>query len=63
MTGIRLAAAVALILAITAQLIIGTPGLGAEIARAQSGGACVDVLIGIGHRVAGCDYQYGHACH
>ncbi|HIY85801.1 MAG TPA: ABC transporter permease subunit [Candidatus Yaniella excrementavium] len=39
MTGIRLAAAVALILAITAQLIIGTPGLGAEIARAQSGGA------------------------
>jgi|GEM_PF-131788 len=41
MTGIRLAAAVALILAITAQLIIGTPGLGAEIARAQSGGAYV----------------------
>ena len=39
MTGVRLAAAVALILAITAQLIIGTPGLGAEIARAQSGGA------------------------
>lgn len=39
MTGIRLAAAVALILAITAQLIIGTPGLGAEIAKAQSGGA------------------------
>src|SRR5699024_8695166 len=38
-TGIRLAAAVALILAITAHLIIGSPGLGAEIARAQSGGA------------------------
>lgn len=43
MTGIRLAAAVALILAITAQLIIGTPGLGAEIARAQSGGAYVSM--------------------
>lgn len=39
MTGVRLAAAVALILAITAQLIIGIPGLGAEIARAQAGGA------------------------
>nr|WP_248305434.1 ABC transporter permease [Agromyces sp. H66] len=38
MTGIRLAAAVALILAITAQLIIGTPGLGLEIARAQNAG-------------------------
>lgn len=42
-TGIRLAAAVALILAITAQLIIGSPGLGAEIARAQSGGAYVSM--------------------
>ncbi|HRO29879.1 MAG TPA: ABC transporter permease [Citricoccus sp.] len=41
MTGVRLAAAVALILAITAQLIIGTPGLGAEIAKAQSGGSYV----------------------
>lgn len=38
MTGLRLAAAVALILAITAQLIIGTPGLGAEILKAQNGG-------------------------
>lgn len=43
MTGIRLAAAVALILAITAQLIIGTPGLGAEIASAQSGGNYVSM--------------------
>src|SRR5690625_2846837 len=43
MTGVRLAAAVALILAITAQLVIGTPGLGAEIARAQSGGAYVSM--------------------
>jgi ABC-type nitrate/sulfonate/bicarbonate transport system permease component len=39
MTGLRLGAAVALILAITAELIIGNPGLGHEIALAQSGGA------------------------
>jgi len=39
MTGIRLAAAVALILTITSELIIGTPGLGKQIALAQSGGA------------------------
>lgn len=38
MTGIRLASAVALILAVTAQLIIGVDGLGQEIANAQSGG-------------------------
>ncbi|GAA1153835.1 ABC-type nitrate/sulfonate/bicarbonate transport system permease component [Nesterenkonia sandarakina] len=43
MTGVRLAAAVALILAVTAQLIIGTPGLGAEISRAQSGGNYVSM--------------------
>ncbi|WP_051441955.1 ABC transporter permease [Arthrobacter sp. H14] len=39
MTGVRLAAAVALILAITAELIIGNPGLGHQIALAQSGAA------------------------
>lgn len=39
MTGVRLAAAVALILAITAELIIGSPGLGREIAVAQTSGA------------------------
>lgn len=39
MTGLRLGAAVALILAITAELVIGTPGLGKEIALAQSGSA------------------------
>jgi ABC-type nitrate/sulfonate/bicarbonate transport system permease component len=39
MTGVRLAAAVALILTITAELTIGTPGLGHEIAVAQSSGA------------------------
>jgi ABC-type nitrate/sulfonate/bicarbonate transport system permease component len=36
LTGVRLAAAVALVLAVTAELIIGAPGLGAEIAVAQS---------------------------
>ena len=39
MTGFRLAATVALVLAITAELIIGSPGLGKEIAVAQSSGA------------------------
>ncbi|GCB44280.1 ABC transporter permease [Streptomyces sp. NL15-2K] len=36
MTGVRLAAAVALILAITAELIIGAPGLGKRIGVAQT---------------------------
>ena len=36
MTGVRLAAAGALILAITAELVIGAPGLGQEIAVAQT---------------------------
>lgn len=39
MTGLRLAAAVALILTITAELVIGSPGIGREIALAQSSGA------------------------
>ncbi|WP_238011298.1 ABC transporter permease [Dactylosporangium sp. AC04546] len=38
-TGLRLATAVALILTITGELIIGTPGIGKEIAVAQSSGA------------------------
>jgi len=38
-TGVRLAASVALILAVTAELVIGSPGLGREISAAQSGGA------------------------
>ncbi|WP_213454126.1 ABC transporter permease [Rhizomonospora bruguierae] len=38
-TGIRLAAAVALVLAVTAQLVIGAPGLGAKIAVAQTSNA------------------------
>ena len=39
MTGLRLGAAVAFILAITAELVIGSPGLGLAIQEAQSGGA------------------------
>ncbi|TQL47529.1 ABC-type nitrate/sulfonate/bicarbonate transport system permease component [Homoserinimonas aerilata] len=38
LTGIRLAASVALILAITAELVIGTPGLGNQIALAKEAG-------------------------
>ncbi|KRV47865.1 ABC transporter permease [Wenjunlia vitaminophila] len=39
MTGVRLSASVALILAISSQLIIGSPGIGKEIALAQSSNA------------------------
>jgi ABC-type nitrate/sulfonate/bicarbonate transport system permease component len=39
MTGLRLSAAVALILAITAELVIGTPGLGKEIGVAMASSA------------------------
>jgi len=39
MTGVRLGAAVALILTITGELVIGGGGVGTQIALAQSGGA------------------------
>lgn len=39
MTGLRLSAAVALILAVTSELVIGNPGLGNRVAVAQSSGA------------------------
>ena len=38
-TGVRLAASVALILTVTGELVIGSPGLGKEIDIAQQGGA------------------------
>jgi ABC-type nitrate/sulfonate/bicarbonate transport system permease component len=41
-TGFRLAAAVALILQVTAELIIGVPGLGRSIGVAQSSGAVAE---------------------
>jgi ABC-type nitrate/sulfonate/bicarbonate transport system permease component len=43
MTGIRLAVAVALILAIVAELIIGSPGLGHQIGLTQAGGAVTEM--------------------
>jgi ABC-type nitrate/sulfonate/bicarbonate transport system permease component len=46
MTGLRLSAAVALILAITGELVIGSPGIGREIAVAQTSGA-VATLYGL----------------
>ncbi|MDL5351962.1 ABC transporter permease [Microbacterium sp. zg-YB36] len=64
MTGVRLASAIALILAITAQLIIGTPGLGYQITLAQNAGnydtmyalmiatGLLGVLINVGARAA-----------
>lgn len=39
MTGLRLAATVALVLAISVELIVGTPGLGQEVALAQINGS------------------------
>lgn len=49
-TGLRLAASVALILAITADLVIGSPGLGREIAVSQSGDAVTGMyaLVAVG---------------
>lgn len=43
MTGLRLAATVALVLTVTGELVIGTPGLGAELVSARAGGAVADV--------------------
>jgi ABC-type nitrate/sulfonate/bicarbonate transport system permease component len=63
-TGVRLAAAVALILAVTAELIIGAPGLGAEISEASQGAAVprmyalvlvtgvIGVVVNVGFRTA-----------
>jgi ABC-type nitrate/sulfonate/bicarbonate transport system permease component len=37
-TGLRISSAVALILAVTAELVVGVPGIGKSISAAQSGG-------------------------
>jgi ABC-type nitrate/sulfonate/bicarbonate transport system permease component len=42
-TGVRISAAVALILVVTAELVIGAPGLGREVNIARQGGA-VDIM-------------------
>jgi ABC-type nitrate/sulfonate/bicarbonate transport system permease component len=38
-TGLRIASTIALVLAVTAELVIGIPGLGQSIALTQAGGA------------------------
>lgn len=43
LTGLRLAAAIALILEITGELVIGSPGLGRQILVAQSSGAAAKI--------------------
>lgn len=45
-TGVRISSAVALILAVTAELVIGSPGLGQDINIAQSGGA-LELMYGL----------------
>ena len=58
-TGVRLAATVALILTITGELVMGSPGLGEEIANARSSGAVPEMyalivvtgLFGVGANV------------
>jgi ABC-type nitrate/sulfonate/bicarbonate transport system permease component len=60
LTGVRLATSVALVLAVTGELVIGTPGLGREIAVAQGSGAVPDMyalvvvtgLLGVAANVA-----------
>jgi ABC-type nitrate/sulfonate/bicarbonate transport system permease component len=47
LVGFRLGAAVALILAITAEMIIGSPGLGQQIGTAREGGAQPEVVYAI----------------
>jgi ABC-type nitrate/sulfonate/bicarbonate transport system permease component len=47
MTGIRLAAAVALILTVTAEMAIGNPGLGRTIVLAQFAGDYLDVYMAV----------------
>ena len=65
MTGVRLAAAVALILAITSEVAIDTQGLGKEISDTESGGAVagmyaylivagiIGVIVNLGARALG----------
>ncbi len=42
-TGLRIAATTGMLLAIGAELLLGVPGLGAQLARAQAGAAVTDV--------------------
>lgn len=72
LTGLRLGAAVALILAITAELVIGSPGIGKQIAVARSSGAvalvyalviatgALGVLVNVGIRMLERRVLYWH---
>ena len=58
-TGIRISSAVALILAVTAELVIGSAGLGREINAARSGGNLdADVRADRRHRPARLGAQH-----
>lgn len=62
MTGLRLAATVALVLTITGELLIGTPGLGAAIELARSSGRTGTVLaLVVVTGVVGVAINYGAA--
>jgi ABC-type nitrate/sulfonate/bicarbonate transport system permease component len=43
-TGLRIAAAIGLILAITAEIVVGVPGIGVKITDAQSAGGAEDLM-------------------
>jgi ABC-type nitrate/sulfonate/bicarbonate transport system permease component len=43
-TGLRIASAIGLILAITAEIVVGVPGIGVEITDAQSAGGAEDLM-------------------
>lgn len=72
-TGIRLASSVALVLAITAELVIGTPGIGSVIANARASGnnptmyayvlvaGILGVLINVLARAAEKRFMWWHA--
>jgi len=72
-TGFRLAATVALVLAITAELVIGAPGLGSEVANARSSNAItkmyalvlasgvIGVLVNLGARAIERRLLFWHA--
>lgn len=43
-TGLRIASAIGLILALTSEIVVGTPGIGVEIANAQAAGGAEDLV-------------------
>lgn len=43
-TGLRIASAIGLILALTSEIVVGTPGIGVEISNAQAAGGAEDLV-------------------